>query len=372
MAELSMNRICIVDIRGALYRQRIYQLLDQQYDCIWLLGGPGEGIRSMDLSLLRESHEAKPKRVFGPFYIQEGVMKYFFRKDVSTFLMNGNPFWLTSWYVLLLSKLWRGKKVYFWTHGWYGKEGWARKIIKKAYFGLADGSFLYGNHAKRLMVKEGFDERKLFVIHNSLDYDNQLALRKQLAPNDIYRKHFGNGHPTLIFIGRLTEVKRLDILLRALALLKEGGKEYNLALIGTGQTETALKKMAVQLGLEKNVWFYGACYDDNVNAALIYNADLCVSPGNVGLTAMHVMMFGCPVVTHNNFPYQMPEFEAVQEGVTGGYFIQNDERSLADAIGLWLEKHRADREEVRKACFHEIDTQWNPHIQMEIFKKYLK
>lgn len=55
------------------------------------------------------------------------------------------------------------------------------------------------------------------------------------------------------------------------------------------------------------------------NAEFIYNADLCVSPGNVGLTAMHSLVFGCPVITHNCFEWQMPEFEAIQPGITGDF-----------------------------------------------------
>lgn len=287
--------------------------------------------------------------------------------------MIGDLFSLSTWLLLFLRKMFfPKKKVYFWTHGWYGKETPIRKFLKKVYFKAVDGVFLYGNYARGLMVKEGFDERKLFVIHNSLNYQKQWEIRQQLKPIGIYREHFGNDHPVLVFIGRLTKVKRLDMLLRALAQLKAAGRQYNLTLIGAGEMETSLRDLVAQLGLEKNVWFYGACYDERENAELIYNADLCVSPGNVGLTAIHVMMFGCPVITHDNFPYQRPEFEAVREGVTGCYFTQGDERSLMDAIGQWLDTHCDDREEVRNACYHEIDTQWNPYFQMEVIRKNLK
>lgn len=51
-----MKKLCVVDVMGALYRQRIYQMLDSQYDCIWLFGTPEGGIKSMDLSLLKEVH----------------------------------------------------------------------------------------------------------------------------------------------------------------------------------------------------------------------------------------------------------------------------------------------------------------------------
>ena len=120
------------------------------------------------------------------------------------------------------------------------------------------------------------------------------------------------------------------------------------------------------------MWFYGACYDEAANAELIYNADLCVAPGNVGLTAMHSMVFGCPVLTHNDFPLQMPEFEAICENETGSFFKRNDIESLADAISDWFGYNGSRRETIRRNCFKEIDTQWTPNHQMNILKSVFK
>ena len=117
------------------------------------------------------------------------------------------------------------------------------------------------------------------------------------------------------------------------------------------------------------MWFYGSSYDETTNAQLIYNADLCVAPGNVGLTAMHSMVFGCPVISHNDFPHQMPEFEAIKKGITGDFFNYGDTVSLSKTISEWFKKHKNDRDKVRKDCYNVIDKEWNPYFQMEIFKK---
>ena len=61
-------------------------------------------------------------------------------------------------------------------------------------------------------------------------------------------------------------------------------------------------------------------YDENEIGDLIYNADLCVSPGNVGLTAIHTLTYGTPVLSHANFPNQMPEFEAIDKDFTSFLF----------------------------------------------------
>ena len=101
-------------------------------------------------------------------------------------------------------------------------------------------------------------------------------------------------------------------------------------------------------------------------------ADLCVSPGNVGLTAMHSMVFGTPVITHNCFKYQMPEFEAIRLGETGDFFEYNDSHSLAATISHWFQIKQDKRDEVRVACYQEIDNEWTPEFQMDVIKKNLK
>ena len=120
-----------------------------------------------------------------------------------------------------------------------------------------------------------------------------------------------------------------------------------------------------------NVWFYGACYDDNLTASLLYNSDVCVSPGEVGLTAIHSMMFGTPVITHKDFCTQGPEFESIKPGETGDFFEKDDVSSLANTINRWFENNR-NRELTRDRCYKIVDECYNPHKQIELLKSVLK
>ena len=104
---------------------------------------------------------------------------------------------------------------------------------------------------------------------------------------------------------------------------------------------------------------------------MIYNADLCVAPGNIGLTAMHSMVFGTPCITHNDFAYQMPEFEVIKPYKTGCFFKRNNINDLAERIDEWFRVNRNERETIRKACMDIIDKEWNPYYQINILKKVL-
>lgn len=367
------KKLCMIFDTPSLYREAIHGKIDENYDCDWYFGDYDYKVKTYNP--LKYKHVKTLHVVDVPhagLYATKGMIGLLFKKQYKNFFMVGEPRNLSIWALAILKRLFfRKKKLYFWAHGWYGKESFLQGFIKKLVYKSADGIFSYGSYAKELMVKNGFDKDKVFVIHNSLDYEKQLCLRKTLSASPIYKVHFENDYPTLIFIGRLTTVKRLDMLVAAVAKLNESSVKVNLVLVGDGVMRKELEEQVKRLGIEKNVWFYGACYDEKENAELIYNADLCVSPGNVGLTAIHTMMFGTPVVSHDNFMYQMPEFEAIKTGITGDFFKCGNIDSLCSVISEWLKHCIDDRQVIRENCFREIDKEWNPYYQINVIKNNL-
>ena len=367
-----MNKICLINNYASHYRTHIFMLLDKELSCDFYFGDKMGDIKKMDYSLLKNFKTEIQNKIFikPPLYWQKGVISLF-KKKYTHYILTGEPFCISTWLVLALNKLFFHKKIYFWSHGWYGKESNIRKFLKKIFFGLADGIFLYGDYAKQLMVKEGFDEKKLYVIYNSLAYDEQIEIRKNIAKTDVFTNHFENDCHNLIFVGRLLQNKRLDMLLQALSELNKQDEKYNLTLVGAGESKDELLNLARKLDIEKNVWFYGESYNEEELANLIYNVDLCISPGNIGLTAIHAMVYGCPVITHDNFAYQMPEFEAITKKKTGDFFKQNDINSLVETIQNWFEQN-IDRNIIRQNCYNVIDSKYNPHYQLNVIKSVLK
>ena len=368
-----MKKLCCIFNIPSLYREAIYLNIDKEYNCEWYFEKENVDVALFDTSKLKSVHMLEHKDVLGRAYRMKGLTGLLWRRnDFDSYVMVGAPMCISLWFLCVLLKLFHPKKkIYFWTHGWYGKESSSERIIKKAFLKLADELILYGNYAKGLLVKQGFKAEKMHVIHNSLSYDVQLGLRKQIKASDIYKNHFGNNNPVLIFIGRLTPVKKLDMLLDSLAALSQKGKQYNLVYVGNGSEKESLEHKTAELGLKEQVWFYGACYDEKTNAELIYNADLCVAPGNIGLTAMHSLVFGTPCITHNDFPYQMPEYEALEEGNTGTFFERDNVEDLAQKITDWFEKMGGNREVVRKLCMYKVDSEWNPYYQINVIKQGL-
>lgn len=363
--------ICCIFNYAPHYRQEIYLRMEQELECDFYFGDEtGSKIKKADYSLfLQHPKELIYQRLFSHVNWLRGSVRLVFQ-PYRNYLLTGEPYCLSSWAVMLLNRL-RGKKNYLWTHGWYGDETPVKRLIKKAYFGLAHGIFLYGPYARKLMLQENFSPDKLHLIYNSLAYTKQFEIRKQIQKTAIYRDHFGTADPVLVFIGRVERKKKLAQLIEAVQLLNERSA-VNLCIIGAGNDLETIRAQTVEAGLSQRVWFYGACYDEVKIAELIYNADICVSPGEVGLTAIHALTFGTPVITHGSFPDQMPEFEAIQAGQTGDFFEKDSVSDLARVIKRWLKDHPEKDKELVAKCFRMIDQYYNPNVQLEILKSVLQ
>lgn len=364
-----MQKLCLYFNIPSQYREEIYTQIDGKYNCEWYFENTSENIKTFDLARLKRVGILNTRKC-GGFYWTKGMLELL-SKDYDTFIMIGATRCLSLYVFLILKNLfYHRKRVLLWTHGYYGKETWTEKhLFKRTLLKMADGLLLYGNYARELMLKDGFKPKTTLTIHNSLAYTEQLRLRKTMKPTNIYKNHFHNENPILIFIGRLTKVKQLDMIVDALKMLSDRGVYYNLVYVGDGTERSRLEDKVKRLELQRQVWFYGACYDEVRNAELVYNADVCVAPGNIGLTAIHALMFGCPAITHNDFKWQMPEFEAIHAEATGDFFERNNTKGLADVISRWISNNVSRREEVRQACYREIDEQWNPEFQLKVIEK---
>lgn len=367
------------------YRKGIFSLFENNGNCKWIFGSNDTDIPSLPSSFFKNSKILKTKRgAFNTLKIHNAANTLLHDSEISEIITLGDIKFLPSWQLLLLNKLTpikaRRKKIHLWSHGWTGThspllqkgiKGTLLHLIYKLYFSLADSIFLYSNYSKQIGIAEGINDKKITVVHNSLDYDHHLKILSSLSQTNIYSNLFPNNNPNLIFIGRITPQKQLHILLQAISLLHNQNFPINLTIIGAGPQLKELKSLASTLKINQYISWQGECYDDTISASYIFNADICVSPGNVGLTAIHSLTFGTPVITNNNFLTQMPEFEAINVSKnTGSFFEAGNAEALAEEIKKWIINH-PNRDNVREACKALIKQEWTPTYQFEKFKEQI-
>ena len=362
------KKLCLVINVAAIYRAPIFKMIDQEFGCDFYIGDKvGYPIKLMDYKELNGFKEIlKFKKLFANFYWQNGALPLVF-KPYNTYVITGEPFCVSTWIFLFLAKILK-KKTVLWTHGWYGRESKVKIIIKKIFFSLSTKVMLYGDHARNLMINEGFKQDKLFCIYNSLDTKNQIRIRQTLDYTPIYKNHFGNNDPVILFIGRLDHFKKLDQLILCLRLLQSKDISCNLVIIGSGEKESSLSEMVSRHNLNNNVWFYGPSYDEEKLANLIFNANVGVTPGVIGLTVLHCFAYGVPFLGHNNFTKQGPEFESITPNLTGDFFEENDIEDMCEKIMPWLKLSKSQRNIVKQNCYNIIENKYNPNNQLNILK----
>ena len=306
----------------------------------------------------------------GVFLLQWIPLTYFGNKKPDAVIFLGNPYYLSTWIYAIIYRYILGKKIVFWTHGWLDHEFGIKAWVRKVFYSIADVLFLYGNRAKSLGVRAGFSGQSMTVVYNSLDFEkhnaryfeikNNLAEESRLLP-------FGIQECEIFFccVARITSMCRFDIAVRALARIKDlTGKNYKLVLIGSGPEAETLENLSAEFGV--SLFFLGETYDEAIISRLLYFSRAIVSPGKAGLTVMHGLTYGTPVISHKRWKYQMPEAEAIVDGISGSLIDFDSVDAMVSAMLSWINTPRSTLE--RNECRRIIIDCYNPKVQSEIIK----
>jgi 1,2-diacylglycerol 3-alpha-glucosyltransferase len=302
-------------------------------------------------------------RYLGGCLFQSKVIGLALQRDISAIIYLGDAHYITTWISAALARI-TGKRVFFWTHGWTRLDQGMMALVRRVFYRLAHGLLLYGDRGKEIGRSVGFPANRLFPIYNSLDYETQKTARQRTMEAEIAafrRELFANPDAALIVCpARVTTAQRYDLLIEAMLILKKKGMELNAVLIGDGPERERVVQSSREKGL--NMVILPPCYDENKLRVYLMSADICVSPGKVGLTAMHALAYGTPVITHDNLDRQMPEVEAIRPGVNGLLFKEGDAEALAKTIHEWLSLPVTVRSN-REAKFAIIEERYNPTEQ---------
>jgi len=308
------------------------------------------------------------RRISG-FLFQGGLIRLALDKNIDCIVYLGDWHFVATWISAILARL-SGKRVLFWTHGWLRQESGLFFGVRNVFYRLAHGLLLYGHQAKMYGLMKGFNPESLYVIYNSLDYIKQSNIRKSITRDDIEttrRELFSDiDTPIVICSSRLTKSKQIDQLVQAASILKKTGNNINLLIVGDGPERNALTDLARQLDV--NIHMFGPCYEENILGRLFLSSDITVIPGAAGLTIMHSLAYGIPVIVHNDSTKHGPEFEAIIPGVNGDTYNKDDIEALAQVILKWTEKN-SDIDTQSKDSYKIIDMLYNPEKQRQIIDR---
>ncbi len=165
----------------------------------------------------------------------------------------------------------------------------------------------------------------------------------------------------ILFVGRVTAEKQIDVLLRAVALLSPALKAQ-IEIVGGGDQRRNLEMLANSLGLRDQITFTGYVTDEELRAAYS-RATVFAMPSIAELQSiatMEAMASGLPVVAANAMA--LPHLVHDQEN--GYLFEPGDAQDLADKLTLVLEESPEGLDALKKESLaliavHDIERTLN-------------
>lgn len=194
-------------------------------------------------------------------------------------------------------------------------------------------------HLREDYADIGFPEEAITVVPHFYD-------------DHFYRPSAMVGEPaepfSLLYVGALQDIKGVDTLVRALALLEEAGHSVELRIAGRGPYEPTLRSLAAELGVADSITWYG--YVDHEELPDLYaDSDAFVYPGVIdepfGRVMLEALASHTPILSSDvgSMDYIV--------GPAGALFEPGDERSLVRAF----ETLRENYVDHRQAIPHQLE-----------------
>ena len=214
-----------------------------------------------------------------------------------------------------------------------------RYVLIKRLLDLVGADAILENAAACVAVSEaeishytsvGVEARRVRVIPNGI----RLAEFADLPPRGSFRRAFGLGDgPLVVFVGKITPRKGVDVLLRALARLP---REVQLVVTGNFMMpEAPIRAIVEELHLHDRVHFPGLMLGEARNAAYV-DADVVAYPSTdeiFGLVAAEALMCRTPVVVSDDSGCG----EVVRAAAGGRLVPYGDPGALAVALQALLD-----------------------------------
>ncbi len=242
-------------------------------------------IPGVQWSQVRNRHFLTPQ---SPFFVcwQDGLLGWLESWQPGALVVEANPRYLST------------RRAVSWMHrtkrpvlGWglgapplTGVLGIVRRWERRLFLRSLDGWIAYSQRGADQYRSLGLPAERIFVAHNA-------AVPRPSSPAPERPDQF-HGRPAVLFVGRLQERKRIDLLLKACSALAPE-TQPDLTVVGDGPARPGLEALARQV-YPRAVFtgeVRGPALDPYLEAA-----DLFVLPGTGGLALQQAMASGLPAI----------------------------------------------------------------------------
>jgi len=219
-------------------------------------------------------------------------------------LGRGTPL-VTTWH-----ECWLG----YWRE-YLGATGFAGMAVERLVAQLTQYPVAVSSLTADRLTAIGPSRGRISVIPNGVDVESIRSVEPVESGFDI------------LFLGRLVESKRIDLLLRAVEQL---GTDVRLGIVGEGPESESLETLASELGLSRSVSFLGPVEEHAEVIGYMRASAVFVSPSTregFGIATLEAMAAGCSIVAVDH-----PRSAASEVVGDAGFVVEPSPTELADGI----------------------------------------
>ena len=230
--------------------------------------------------------------------------------------------------------------------------------------------FVYTDHEKDWLIRNGFCHHLIQGMNNGLDQKKIDLARRKWDKQRLqkWQKKQKIGHiPLLLSCARLIPKNRFEECVALLRRMKDCGLNAVWALIGDGPERHYLDKLSSSLEVDNRILWLGAIYSEDELAPWFLSADVFIHPSAIGLSLLHAMGYGLPVVTNNDTRSHMPEFASFVEGKTGLSYEPGDIQDFySKTVNLLADRDK--RNSMSNAAENIVRSSYNIDVMVNRFK----
>ena len=235
----------------------------------------------------------------------------------------------------IVAKIKRVPLVVTW-HELWGKSGWSSYLpgykgeiaylIEKGALRLPTKIVSVSKNTTKRLMGAGVSADRVVTLPSGVDSLEISETTKSDEPFEI------------LFAGRLIDHKRVDLILYALALLKQRGHSYRCIITGDGPAKTQLETLSKNLGITELATFAGRLPTSRDVWSLMRQAKVLAFPSEregFGIAVAETLTAGTPVVTSDH-PDNASK-DLIESDSLGTIIPAGSAAALADALQHWVE-----------------------------------
>ena len=292
----------------------------------------------------------------GRLVVQTGLLGLLNKNNVNCVIAEFNVRILSNLILFAYCQM-KGIRFIWWGHGLGKTGGRLIKAIRLWLIKKSDGIILYDHISANKLKSLGIDERIIHVSSNTVDIEQIKKFR------GLYKTKPRNS---ILYVGRLTAAKKVDLLLKGFSKVSKD-MQHKLLIVGDGAERDKLENLSNKLGIRNQTIFAGEITQEAELSQYFNRSFVSVSPGYIGLSAIHSLAYGVPLLIAKDEPHS-PEISVFKKGVNGHYFESNNETSLAQMLTKMV-NNPENLTEMGNQGMKTVDDNYSIDIMVKAFKE---